>query len=184
MKTIIAALLIFVSGIVCAQESSTIYFVTHKKIGSLPIYLNEQMIGTINTGENLQYKIYSEGRITVFLLSPTSRITKTLDIKRGGTYYFEINWWNQRFGLTTEEKGKEYFAENANTLKAEEDLKHPINPNSASEDDGPKQGTCFLVSKKGYLITNYHVISGAKSIQVKGIGGDFSTLYGVDVVAT
>jgi S1-C subfamily serine protease len=32
-------------------------------------------------------------------------------------------------------------------------------------------------------LTNYHVISGAKTVQVKGIGNDFSTLYGVEVIA-
>ena len=46
-----------------------------------------------------------------------------------------------------------------------------------------KQGTCFLINKQGYLVTNYHVINDVKTIKVKGIGGDFSTLYGVDVVA-
>ena len=52
-----------------------------------------------------------------------------------------------------------------------------------TDDEGPKQGTGFLVNKKGYLLTNYHVVRNAKSVQVKGVGGDFSSLYGVDVVA-
>lgn len=38
--------------------------------------------------------------------------------------------------------------------------------------------------KDGYIVTNYHVIEGAKSIQIQGIKGDFSTKYNAEVVTT
>ena len=44
-------------------------------------------------------------------------------------------------------------------------------------------GTGFAL-KNGYLATNYHVIENAKSIQVQGINGNFSTKYKASVVAT
>lgn len=36
----------------------------------------------------------------------------------------------------------------------------------------------------GYLVTNHHVIDGARAISVKGIGGDLNTGYSAEVVAT
>lgn len=44
-------------------------------------------------------------------------------------------------------------------------------------------GTGFALSN-GYLVTNYHVIEGARSIIVKGIKGAFNTGYNAKVVAT
>ncbi len=42
-------------------------------------------------------------------------------------------------------------------------------------------GTGFAL-KDGYIVTNYHVIDGAKSITVNGINGNFNTLYHAVVV--
>ncbi len=36
----------------------------------------------------------------------------------------------------------------------------------------------------GYLVTNYHVVDGARAIAVKGIRGDLNTSYSAEVVAT
>ena len=36
----------------------------------------------------------------------------------------------------------------------------------------------------GYLVTNHHVIDGAKTISIKGIGGDMNTGYSAEVMAT
>lgn len=38
--------------------------------------------------------------------------------------------------------------------------------------------------KDGYLVTNYHVVDGAKTITVKGIKGDFSIAYSASVAAS
>ena len=38
--------------------------------------------------------------------------------------------------------------------------------------------------KDGYIVTNYHVIEGAKSIQIQGIKGDFTIKYNAEVIAT
>lgn len=44
-------------------------------------------------------------------------------------------------------------------------------------------GSGFAISD-GYLVTNYHVTSGAKSIRVKGINGDWGKVYSGYVVAS
>ena len=36
----------------------------------------------------------------------------------------------------------------------------------------------------GYLVTNHHVVDGARTISIKGIGGDLNTGYNAEVVAT
>lgn len=43
-------------------------------------------------------------------------------------------------------------------------------------------GSAFAL-QDGYLVTNYHVIEGAKSINVMGVKGDFQTDYSAEVVS-
>jgi len=45
-------------------------------------------------------------------------------------------------------------------------------------------GTGFALSSNGYIITNYHVIDKAKSIEVKGINGNFTRKYSAKVVVS
>lgn len=44
-------------------------------------------------------------------------------------------------------------------------------------------GTGFAL-KNNYIVTNYHVIEDAKSINVQGVNGDFNTKYRASIVAT
>ena len=44
-------------------------------------------------------------------------------------------------------------------------------------------GTGFAL-KDNYIVTNYHVIEDAKSINVQGVNGDFNTKYRASIVAT
>lgn len=189
---------LFTSILVClfalsasAQNFSTINFVNGKMLKNytLTIYLNEQQIGTIKKHENLSYKIYSEGRITVNLVTPPSpyapsRFTTTIDVKSGNTYYMELGMkgYVVKNKLVDEAKGKELFAKNESTINGEENKRNPIGKISSSS-EGPKQGSCFVLNKQGYLLTNNHVIDGAKTIQVQGVGNDFTTLYTADVIA-
>jgi len=46
----------------------------------------------------------------------------------------------------------------------------------------PSSGTAFALSSEGYLVTNYHVISNAESLFIRGIGGDFNRKYSAKVV--
>tara|TARA_B110001452_G_scaffold266130_1_gene272221 strand:+ start:476 stop:1882 length:1407 start_codon:yes stop_codon:yes gene_type:complete len=42
---------------------------------------------------------------------------------------------------------------------------------------GSGTGTGFLIAEDGLIATNYHVIDGASSIKIKGVNGDFSSVY-------
>lgn len=167
------------------KDYSIINFLTNRctKDNSFSIYLNEQLVGSINQNENLEYKVYSEGRISVTLIINSSRVTKTIDVSNNNTYYFEISNLNGKYELVDEETGMGYLSKVTNTVKAGESKRQPLIPKS-SEIENTSQGTCFLISSNGYLITNYHVIENAKEITVKGIDGDFVTKYGASVVGS
>lgn len=55
----------------------------------------------------------------------------------------------------------------------------------ARDTDQPEawSGTGWAIGN-GYLVTNNHVVEGARSITVKGVGGDFNVGYSAEVVAT
>ena len=53
--------------------------------------------------------------------------------------------------------------------------------NSSKSSDWSGSGFAL---KDGYIVTNYHVIDGAKTVLVLGVGGSFSTEYKASVVAT
>ena len=55
----------------------------------------------------------------------------------------------------------------------------------ASTQQQPKQwsGTGFALNN-GYICTNYHVIDGAKSIEIHGVQGDFTNSYSAKVVTS
>jgi S1-C subfamily serine protease len=45
-------------------------------------------------------------------------------------------------------------------------------------------GTGFAIHRKGYIVTNHHVIDKAKKIKIKGINSNFDTSYEAVVVST
>jgi len=52
-----------------------------------------------------------------------------------------------------------------------------------NDDELPKgTGTGFAISSNGYIVTNHHVIENAKTIDVKGINGNFNRKYSADII--
>lgn len=45
-------------------------------------------------------------------------------------------------------------------------------------------GTGFAISSNGIIVTNFHVIEGAKSIKVRGVNSDFSKTYNAKVLVS
>lgn len=118
----------FCSVTVFSQNCSTINFVTKKSKGrTYAIYLNQQLVGTIGHDENLEFKICSEGRISVIILMGMFRTTASIDIKNGNTYYMEIKGQPSMQAKVVDKKiGEELFNKNATTIHGEEDIKNPI----------------------------------------------------------
>lgn len=49
---------------------------------------------------------------------------------------------------------------------------------------GVSSGTGFALSSNGVIVTNYHVIDGANSIAIRGVGADFAKKYKAKVLVT
>jgi len=48
----------------------------------------------------------------------------------------------------------------------------------------PASGTGFAISSNGIIVTNYHVIDGAKTIKVRGVNSDFNKIYKAKVLVS
>lgn len=48
----------------------------------------------------------------------------------------------------------------------------------------PSSGTGFAISSNGIIVTNYHVIDGAKTIKIRGINSDFNKTYKAKVIVS
>ncbi|GEM_PF-1262343 len=51
---------------------------------------------------------------------------------------------------------------------------YPTGSSSFASGNQKSSGTGFAISSNGYIVTNYHVIENAKSIEVKGVNGNFT----------
>ncbi len=61
---------------------------------------------------------------------------------------------------------------------------YPISNSSNSPSLGISSGSGFAISSNGYVVTNFHVIDGAKSIKIRGVNGDFEKTYKAEVAIT
>lgn len=144
----------------------------------------------------IDYTIYSDGQVSITLeincpatqnnsANSTSNQV-TLAVIRGQEYYILYNGGTGFHELKKEEVQK-HLDKAKTVMKQAEDLNYPINKTSLqniAKKEGKGQGTCFLISSEGYLITNFHCIENAAEITIKGIDGDFTTKYAAAVIAS
>lgn len=140
--------------------------VTIKKVSSNVYNFNVFYSGSNVTGTTRF--ILKEGR---FFEAPTSIPDRQLRYDMGRNYQagFQVHF-DYTFSKTYPSEEMYYRA------KEEE---HRV----AIENNTPKQwsGTGFALND-GYIVTNYHVIDGAKSISIQGVKGNFDTHYAVTIV--
>lgn len=150
------------------DDFSTIHFVMNKtpNVISYKLYLNDHFIFPLQDDENYSYKIFSEGRIALDIIVNTGRVTRSIDVKNGNSYYFEINGFSGKFELIDTETGKKLFSNNPKTYTGEEDIYNPIGDLPETSSFGGGQATCFAVDPSGYLITNYHVVRDQKKVNI------------------
>lgn len=64
----------------------------------------------------------------------------------------------------------------------------PLESDLATNEDEskvqPGNGSGFALTSTGYIVTCYHVVKGATSIKVKGIGGSFTKSYTAKVISS
>lgn len=148
------------------------------------IVMNNNRISNISNNEVLKYTVWSEGDI----LLETAGTKQILKIEKGNRYFIKLHLSKSSFQLSnvTNEEGEAYLANKENYSKIislTEDIRNPIATLTKDKlEAGPKNGTGFLLSAEGYIVTNYHVVNNATSINVKGINGDYYTLHSADVL--
>lgn len=54
----------------------------------------------------------------------------------------------------------------------------------SSSNNTKSTGTGFAISSNGYIVTNHHVIAGAKSIEVKGVNGNFTRKLSAEIAVS
>lgn len=99
---------------------------------------------------------------------------------------FKANWygkWKQKMNFTV------IFKEGLMTTYDEDRNQeayiklYPAQVSQSTSESAEWSGTGFAL-KNGYVVTNYHVIDGAKSITVQGVKGIFNTSYNATLVGS
>lgn len=146
------------------------------------IQVNGRLLNTIGKNENLKLKIYSEGRLSISMVNDGARYLSYLDVVNNENYVVATNSSGLLRGLREEDDGFKLLEKVENTIDIVEDPYYPL---IRSTENGRvfSQGTCFLIDKGGYLLTNQHVVGNSEKVSIKGVKGDFGTWYEAKVVA-
>jgi S1-C subfamily serine protease len=185
-----AILLSFISWVSCGSafsqteelRYSTLMFLRPREAGGgnneVYVTVGNQSLFRVGPAQIASYRIYSTGDIPIKLTITNKKGERsfiegryTFDVNN--VYYFKIG---PKEGITpiTKEEKEALMSKFSTFTDQKEDLKYPIDRNSfvrVGQVKGRSQGSCFLVNKDGYLLTNYHVIKSARMIKVLGIPG-------------
>lgn len=171
-------------------EAVEIYILTEGKnsarVLNYEIAMNNKRITSLKGNEVLKLKLGSSGEVLVETFYYNSKTKYVLNVVAGNTYYLSFKVQATHLKEITKEEGEAYLANKENytqIISLTEDIRNPIATLTKDKmEAGPKNGTGFLLTSTGYIVTNYHVINNAKSINVKGVNGDYYTLHSADVL--
>jgi len=125
------------------------------------------------------------------------KISKVLDVQHDSSYHYLYGYYKRRDFVDIDRKDKDKYINTfvskaiadeitnnviQHTLYEEEDWRNPFGVLPKSFSQRPKQGSGFLVADN-HVVTNYHVIDGAKNIKLLGVEGDFTTEHQASVKA-
>lgn len=179
------------------KEYSMIHFMTGGSMSKYymdPSFLMRVQIGNtvvvdLNSWMKINYKIFSTGKVSIITTTTGSKMNQIvkqlyLNIESGKEYYL-VSMGAELKEADSIEFNKFYVDKRSkySEINLQEDIEKPVGE-IQEPSIGPKSGTAFMINNQGYLVTNYHVIENAKKVVVKGLGGDFTTDYSVEVVFT
>lgn len=151
----------------------------------LEIAVNNKRMGAIRVKELAEIHLKGDKKyfIEIFDQGRSIGSTQIQSLKDSISYYqltLDVKGFSVTMDLLPQDKltGGLYVMQTSNYTQKLVFFEDGLDEDS----NGPSFGSAFLISSSGYIITNYHVIEGAKSIKVKGIEGDFTTEYAADVV--
>jgi len=187
LRIVLSIVFLLLVGLTYAQEDnlkySTIHFICPLKYCNSDIILPNQRPFKLIGKTQVEYKIYSTGEIPITYGASRQVVLK---IEHGKNYYLSMN---KNYSFVETDSTNYYVSVDSKTtyIRHSESLEIPINRASiakAKQASRPSQGTGFLLNQDGYILTNFHVVDGAKKVTVKGIQGDFSISFEAQVVGT
>ena len=145
---------------------------------------DEYTVGIKRDNDGRYYIIYLEGGNNVTDWKQGD--VKAILIPSATATLFKADWygrWKQKMDYTISFANGGFHA-----IDSEKNQETYIKmfPNvSAVENAQPSEwtGTGFAL-KDNYIVTNYHVVDGAKSISIQGVNGSFTNKHNAEVVAT
>lgn len=107
-------------------------------------------------------------------------------------YLFKTKWYlanktiSEDLYITFEKGFMKIIWTNGNSENLYLKLYPTVNDNIAQSSNSSKlaSGSGFGISSSGIIVTNFHVIDGAKSIKVRGINSDFNMTYKAKVLVS
>ncbi len=192
--------LVLFANVLFAQKNDrefgvVVFYTKGKYTSNVTFSINNINAVTLYKGV-LYHKVYSSGQA---LLSISSRgdirnfntqlllhdtlYVKVLTLSAGIISNFQVVNKEEAIAEIEQEKKER---DNYLTLYSTERITYPYNPESFDdkENKGKRSGSGFLLSKEGYIVTNYHVIENTKKVTVRGVNGNKNSSLSAKVVYT
>ena len=169
------------------RNSSTVKYVIFKSLidgiylscitcedGDLRKNLSRKVLTISRIGETNVYDFRYSDIFHSFTHGDDTKVESSSRIYLESMFHFELNYSINYYSIT--DKRRLDFIKEYPTKAMYDDALAKSQPSDWS-------GSGFAIGN-GYLVTNYHVIEDAKTINVRGISGDFNNSYSAEVVAT